>query len=599
MNPLDYLVLFGTMLGIAAYGIWRTRGRRGLSAYLKGSGTAGWVTIGLSVMATQASAITFLSVPGQGYEDGLGFVQNYFGMPLALILVAAVFLPMFRRWNVYTAYEFLGRRFDTKTRLLGAGLFLLQRGLGAGITIYAPAIVLSTVFGWPLELTIILSGLLVIIYTVTGGNDAVSVTQKYQILVIFGGMVTALAVLLARLSGHLALTDALHLAGTFHKLNAVDFSPDLRRRYTFWSGLFGGLCLSLSYFGTDQSQVQRYISGASLRESRLGLMFNAVCKIPMQFLILLLGVLMFVFYQFEPPPVFFNQSSWKAAAARDGGKFRAVEQKFAAACEQQEQSIRAWLDARRLHDSAAETAARARALAAQQRSEAVRAEARAALRGGRRPRANQRRRLRVHHLHPGGIAAWGDWFAGGGVFCGGIVLESGGTERARLDDLGGFLPAPAQARRGRDALREGVAMVHGDVGRGGAGLRAVCAFAGKPHPGGQHCRVGFLRSGAGTVPGGVFCAMGARDGGFFRRRAGAGAGLLPLFHPEHQLSLVQFNWLRRLCPLQRPHPGIGLATKKRTQKLCNSITSCFVFQSQAANDSQANCEGVGGCKTPL
>ena len=380
MNPLDYLVLFGTMLGIAAYGVWRTRGQHGLSGYLKGSGTTGWVTIGLSVMATQASAITFMSTPGQGYEDGLGFVQNYFGMPLALILIAAVFLPMFRRLNVYTAYEFLGRRFDSKTRLLGAGLFLLQRGLGAGITIYAPAIVLSTVFGWPLDWTIILSGLLVIIYTVTGGNEAVSVTQKYQMLVIFGGMVTALVVLLSRLSGHLAFTDTLTLAGTFHKLNAVDLSPDLRRRYTVWSGLFGGLCLSLSYFGTDQSQVQRYISGASLRESRLGLMFNAVCKIPMQFLILLLGVLMFVFYQFETPPVFFNQSSWQAAAARDGGKFHAVEQKFAAASAQKEQAIRAWLEARRLHNPAAETAARAQALAAHRQSEAARAEARTALR---------------------------------------------------------------------------------------------------------------------------------------------------------------------------------------------------------------------------
>jgi len=207
-------------------------------------------------------------------------VQNYFGMPLALILVAAVFLPMFRRWNVYTAYEFLGRRFDTKTRLLGAGLFLLQRGLGAGITIYAPAIILSTVFGWPLELTIILSGLLVIIYTVTGGNEAVSVTQKYQILIIFGGMAAALAVLLARLSSHLALTDALRVAGTFHKLNAVDFSPGPAPALHLLVRLVGGLCLSLSYFGTDQSQVQRYISGASLREGRMGLMFNAVCKIP-------------------------------------------------------------------------------------------------------------------------------------------------------------------------------------------------------------------------------------------------------------------------------------------------------------------------------
>jgi len=380
MNPLDYLVLFGTMLGIAAYGLWRTRGQRGLSGYLKGSGTTGWVTIGLSVMATQASAITFLSTPGQGYEDGLTFVQNYFAMPLALIIVAAVFLPMFRRLNVYTAYEFLGRRFDAKTRLLGAGLFLLQRGLGAGITIYAPAIVLSTVFGWPLGLTIIFSGLLVIIYTVIGGNEAVSVTQKYQIMVIFGGMATAFVILLARLPAQLSFTDALTVAGTFHKMNAVDFSPDLHRRYTFWSGMFGGLCLLLSYFGTDQSQVQRYISGASLRECKLGLMFNAVCKIPMQFLILLLGVLMFVFYQFEQPPVFFNQSSWQAAAQHGGGKFHAVEQKFADAYLQKEQSLRAWLDARHRHDPAAASAARAQALAAHDQSEAIRAEARAVLR---------------------------------------------------------------------------------------------------------------------------------------------------------------------------------------------------------------------------
>jgi Na+/proline symporter len=301
-------------------------------------------------------------------------------MPLALIIVAAVFLPMFRRLNVYTAYEFLGRRFDAKTRLLGAGLFLLQRGLGAGITIYAPAIVLSTVFGWPLGLTIIFSGLLVIIYTVIGGNEAVSVTQKYQIMVIFGGMATAFVILLARLPAQLTFTDALTVAGTFHKMNAVDFSPDLHRRYTFWSGMFGGLCLLLSYFGTDQSQVQRYISGASLRECKLGLMFNAVCKIPMQFLILLLGVLMFVFYQFEQPPVFFNQSSWQAAAQHAGGKFHAVEQKFADAYLQKEQSLRAWLDARHRHDPAAAAAARAQALAAHDQSEAIRAEARAALR---------------------------------------------------------------------------------------------------------------------------------------------------------------------------------------------------------------------------
>jgi solute:Na+ symporter, SSS family len=380
MTLLDYIVLFGTMLGIAGFAIWKTRGRKGLEGYLKGSGTAGWVTIGISVMATQASAITFISMPGQGYQDGLGFVQNYFGLPLALIIVAAIFLPMFQRLKVYTAYEFLGKRFDGKTRLLAAALFLLQRGVGAGITIYAPAIIFSTVFGWPLDLTIIFSGLLVIIYTVSGGNEAVSLTQKYQMVVIFGGMVTALVVLLTALLRHLSFTDALTLAGAFKKINAVDFSTDLHRRYTFWSGMFGGLFLSLSYFGTDQSQVQRYICNTSMRESRLGLMFNAVCKIPMQFLILLLGVLLFVFYQFEQPPVFFNQAAWKQAAADgDGRNFQAVEQKFAAAHAVKEKSIHEWIDARHRGDAAAEALARTNALAANAQSEAAREEARTVL----------------------------------------------------------------------------------------------------------------------------------------------------------------------------------------------------------------------------
>ena len=304
MNPLDWVVLIGSMVGIAAYGIWRTRGPRSLTTYLKGDQDLKWLAIGISVMATQASAITFISTPGQGFQDGLGFVQNYFGMPLALIIIAAVFLPIYRRLNVYTAYEFLGRRFDSKTRLLGAALFLLQRGLNAGITIYAPAIILSTVMGWRLDVTILLSGCLVILYTVTGGSQAVTLTQKYQMGVILGGMAAAFIILLVKLPA--SLPDALVIAGSFHKMQAVDFSPDLHRRYTFWSGMFGGIFLMLSYFGTDQSQVQRYISGSSLRASRLGLMFNAVFKIPMQFFILLLGVLIFVFYQFETPPVFFN-----------------------------------------------------------------------------------------------------------------------------------------------------------------------------------------------------------------------------------------------------------------------------------------------------
>jgi len=374
MSPLDFLVLIGSMLSIAVYGIWRTRGRRDLSAYLKGDQTVGWATIGISVMATQASAITFISTPGQGYSDGLGFVQNYFGLPLALILIAAVFLPMYRRLNVYTAYEFLGRRFDTKTRLLGAGLFLLQRGLAAGITIYAPAIILSTMLGWRLDLTIVLSGVLVIIYTVMGGCEAVNLTQKYQMAVIFGGMVTAFVVLLVKIP--YSLTDALTVAGGFKKLHAVDFSFDVKQRYTFWSGLLGGFFLMLSYFGTDQSQVQRYISGASLRESRLGLMFNAVLKIPMQFLILLLGVMLFVFYQFEPSPLFFNESAWRQAITHDPtGSSHALEAEFASLQTEKKQKIQAWLDAKHTGNPNAELQARTAALAAGDRSDEVRNEA--------------------------------------------------------------------------------------------------------------------------------------------------------------------------------------------------------------------------------
>jgi solute:Na+ symporter, SSS family len=377
VNVADWVVLLGTIVGIAAYGSWRTRRVRSLNTYLRGNASTGWGTIGLSVMATQASAITFLSIPGQGFESGIGFVQNYFGLPLALIVVCAVFLPMYRRLNVYTAYEFLGQRFDQKTRLLGAGLFLLQRGLAAGVTIYAPAIIISTVLGWPLDLVIVFTGLLVIVYTVTGGSEAVALTHKWQMAVISVGMLTAMVVLLLRLPDGLGFTNAAHVAGALGKLQAVDFSLDPSRRYTVWTGVFGGLFLSLSYFGTDQSQVQRYIGGASLREGRLGLMFNAVLKIPMQFVILLLGALLFVFYQFAPHPVFFNQAEWRRHA--QDGRFRAIEAQHASAVAQSESAIRAWLQARGSDDAAREASARAAMVAASHRTHAIRAEAKAAL----------------------------------------------------------------------------------------------------------------------------------------------------------------------------------------------------------------------------
>jgi solute:Na+ symporter, SSS family len=376
VNALDYAVLFVSILGIAIYGAWCTRHRNTLHTYLKGDGKTRWFSIGLSVMATQASAVTFLSTPGQGYESGLGFVQIYFGMPIALVIIAVVFLPIYRRLKVYTAYEYLGRRFDKKTRLLGAAVFLVQRGLGAGITIYAPAIVLSSVLGWRLDLTIICSGLVVILYTTLGGSDAVNITQKQQFAVIMGGMLAALVILWSKLPAGLTLTDTFSLAGGFHKLQAVDYSPNLKERYTFWSGLLGGTFLMLAYFGSDQSQVQRYISGASLRECRLGLMFNAVFKIPMQFFILMLGVLLFVFYQFQQPPIYFNRVAWNQQLEHgDRQRLTDLEASFQSAHEDQQQNLQAWIDARHSQDAAAEAAARTAALATQQRMDGIREKA--------------------------------------------------------------------------------------------------------------------------------------------------------------------------------------------------------------------------------
>ncbi len=388
MNLLDVVVLVGSMAGIAAYGVWMTRGRQGLSHYLKGDERTGWAVIGLSVMATQASAVTFLSMPGQGYQDGLGFVQNYFGAPLALILIAAVFLPMYRRLHVYTAYEFLGRRFDAKTRLLGAGLFLLQRGLQAGITVYAPAIILSTMLHWRTDATILLTGLVVIVYTAAGGSQAVNLTQKYQLGVILCGMLAAFVILLRQLPSGVGLANALTLAGGFHKLSGVDFSVDTSRRYTFWSGLLGGFFLA-ALAPTSALTSRRFsrlpLGSDTLRESRIGLMFNAVLKIPMQFSILLLGTMVFVFYQFVTPAALcFNQAAWeKRAEARlrragcgpwSVGTRRAPRREASSA-------VGSWLRSPggRPATRSAEAGARERALAAHDRSQAVRAQAKATL----------------------------------------------------------------------------------------------------------------------------------------------------------------------------------------------------------------------------
>ncbi|HEY1582584.1 MAG TPA: sodium:solute symporter [Chthoniobacterales bacterium] len=340
MSGIDYAVLFGTLFAIAIYGWWKTRADHDLNHYLRGDASIRWGTIGLSVMATQASAITFLSTPGQAYESGMGFLQNYFGLPFALIVVCAVFIPIYHRLKVVTAYEYLGQRFDQKTRLLGAFLFLLQRGLAAGITIYAPAIILSALLGWNLRLTILLAGLFVVVYTTSGGTTAVSHTQKWQMAVIFAGMAVAFGMILYRLPPNVSFLHALSIGGRMGKLDSVDFSFDLQRRYTFWSGLLGGFFLALSYFGTDQSQVQRYLAGGSLAGSRFGLIFNAVLKLPMQFFILLTGVMVFVFFQFEKPPLFFNQPAYeRAAQTAQAGNLAALQVRYAAAFAEKRKAV--------------------------------------------------------------------------------------------------------------------------------------------------------------------------------------------------------------------------------------------------------------------
>ncbi|UJP64297.1 sodium:solute symporter [Mongoliitalea daihaiensis] len=305
MSLIDWLVMFGTLAAIVGYGVWKTYGAKDMESYIRGGNDMNWWTIGLSIMATQASAITFLSTPGQAYEDGMRFIQFYFGLPVAMIILSVTFLPMYYKLKVYTAYEFLESRFDLKTRTLAALLFLIQRGLAAGITIYAPSIILSTLLGWNLTFTNIFIGVLVIIYTVSGGTKAVSITQKQQMAVMMGGMVLAGIFVINMLP--VKFTEAMHVAGKMERLNIVNFEFNLADRYNFWSGMTAAVFLFLSYFGTDQSQVQRYLSGSSLTQSRMGLMMNGLLKVPMQFIILFIGVMVYVFYQFYEPPVVFNK----------------------------------------------------------------------------------------------------------------------------------------------------------------------------------------------------------------------------------------------------------------------------------------------------
>jgi Na+/proline symporter len=309
MQLFDWIILIVTLLFIVIYGAWKTRGSKNVEDFILGGNETPWYVVGLSVMATQASAITFLSTPGQAYHDGMGFVQFYFGLPIAMVVICVTFIPLYHKYKVYTAYEYLEKRFDLQTRSLAAILFLFQRGLGTGLTIYAPAIILSAILGWNLTIMNIIIGVLVIIYTFSGGTKAVNVTQKQQMFVIMSGMLITFFLILHYLPNDMTFTNALHIAGANDKMNIVSFSTDPEEKYTFWSGITGGFFLALAYFGTDQSQVGRYLSGKSVRESQMGLIMNGLLKVPMQFFILLTGVMVFVFFQFNPVPLNFNPNN--------------------------------------------------------------------------------------------------------------------------------------------------------------------------------------------------------------------------------------------------------------------------------------------------
>jgi solute:Na+ symporter, SSS family len=334
MQLFDWIVLIVTLLFIVVYGVWKTKGSKNVEDYILGSNETPWFTVGLSVMATQASAITFLSTPGQAYHDGMGFLQFYFGLPIAMVVICVTFIPLYHKYKVFTAYEYLEKRFDLKTRSLAAILFLVQRGLGTGLTIYAPAIILSALLGWNLTLMNIAIGVLVIIYTFSGGTKAVNVTQKQQMFVIMSGMFITFFLILYYLPNDMTFNNALHIAGANDKMDIVDFSFNPEQKYTFWSGITGGFFLALAYFGTDQSQVGRYLSGKSVKESQMGLIMNGLLKVPMQFFILLTGVMVFVFFQFNPVPLNFNPNN-KALIEKSAFKneYNALEKQLEALSE--------------------------------------------------------------------------------------------------------------------------------------------------------------------------------------------------------------------------------------------------------------------------
>jgi SSS family transporter len=378
MHWIDWVILLATIGSIVAYGVWRTYKTSSVESYLRGDRDLRWWTIGLSIMATQASGITFLSAPGEAYTGGLGFIQIYLGLPLAMIFLSAFILPIYYRLHVFTAYEYLEQRFDVRVRQYTAFLFLLQRGLAAGLTVYAPSIILSALLNIDLKLTCLLMGGLVVFYTVLGGTKAVSVTQQQQMVVILAGLVVAFVVALMKLPAGMGFTEAMSVAGELGKTRAIDFEFNPANRYNIWSGILGGFFLSLSYFGTDQSQVQRYLNGHSLKESRMGLMFNAVLKIPMQFLVLLVGIVVLAFYQFGSPPLHFNNANTVLLAQKSPEAAAAYEQlasDFDAVHAQKAEGLKQIVEAKKRNDAPMLLQARVQVLALQTQESNMRQQA--------------------------------------------------------------------------------------------------------------------------------------------------------------------------------------------------------------------------------
>jgi SSS family solute:Na+ symporter len=363
MRPLDWLVLVTTLISIVAYGLYRSRGSDTVDRYLLAGKSMPWYAMALSIMATQASAITFISTTGQSYVDGVRFVQFYFGLPVAMVVICATVVPVFHHARVYTAYEYLEKRFDGKTRALAAVIFLFQRGLSAGLTIYAPALVLSVILGWPERNTTMLMGATVVTYTVAGGIKAVTWSDVQQMFIIFAGLVISLVTVIVLLPSAVSFGDAVYLAGAAGRLNAVTTNFDWNDRYNIWSGLIGGTFLFLSYFGCDQSQVQRYLTGKSIAQSRLSLLFNAVAKIPMQFFILFIGAMVFVFYLFIPAPVLFQRTELKRVSGMS--EFQPIAEQYHRAFEHRQQAAFALLEAHRARDAGAERGRTAEYRAAQ------------------------------------------------------------------------------------------------------------------------------------------------------------------------------------------------------------------------------------------